>query len=190
MLDQLGGSIAIVFLGLFGLFILMLLWAVSRYKRCPSDKILVVYGKTGKDQSSKCIHGGAAFVWPVFQDYAYLDLTPISIDVDLKSALSKQNIRINVPSRFTVGISPKEGVRENAADRLLGLPLANVRDLAQDIIIGQMRLVIAMMDIEEINSDRDKFQETVYSHVLQCCKPPAQNIVPIELAHRHFHTAP
>ncbi len=155
----------IILLGSIGLIVLMLLWAVSRYKRCPSDKILVVYGKTGKDQSSKCIHGGAAFVWPVIQDYSYLDLTPISIDVDLKSALSKQNIRINVPSRFTVGISPKEGVRENAADRLLGLPLANVRDLAQDIIIGQMRLVIAMMDIEEINSDRDKFQETVYSHV-------------------------
>lgn len=155
----------IISLGLVGLLVLMLLWGISRYKRCPSDKVLVVYGKTGKDQSSKCIHGGAAFVWPVIQDYAYLDLTPISIDVDLKSALSKQNIRINVPSRFTVGISPNEEIVSNAADRLLGLPLANVRDLAQDIIIGQMRLVIAMMDIEEINSDRDKFQETVYSHV-------------------------
>jgi flotillin len=158
-------GLAIVTLGLVGLSVLMLLWLVSRYKRCPSDKILVVYGKTGKNQSSKCIHGGASFVWPVIQDYAYLDLTPISIDVDLRSALSKQNIRINVPSRFTVGISKVEGVRENAADRLLGLPLANVRDLAQDIIVGQMRLVIAMMDIEEINADRDKFQETVYSHV-------------------------
>jgi flotillin len=158
-------GIAIVTLGLVGLTVLMFLWLVSRYKRCPSDKILVVYGKTGKNQSSKCIHGGASFVWPVIQDYAYLDLTPISIDVDLRSALSKQNIRINVPSRFTVGISKVEGVRENAADRLLGLPLANVRDLAQDIIVGQMRLVIAMMDIEEINADRDKFQETVYSHV-------------------------
>jgi flotillin len=156
---------AIIMLGLVGLIVLMLLWLVSRYKRCPSDRILVIYGRTGKNQSAKCIHGGAAFVWPVIQDYSYLDLTPISIDVDLKSALSKQNIRINVPSRFTVGISTEEGVMNNAANRLLGLPLANVRDLSQDIIIGQMRLVIAMMDIEEINADRDKFQETVYSHV-------------------------
>ncbi|MFK7949972.1 MAG: flotillin family protein [Saprospiraceae bacterium] len=157
--------IVILALGLVGLFVLMLLWAVSRYKRCPSDRVLVIYGKTGKNQSARCIHGGAAFVWPVIQDYQFLDLTPISIDVDLRSALSKQNIRINVPSRFTVGISTSEGVVMNAANRLLGLPLSNVRDLAQDIIIGQMRLVIAMMDIEEINADRDKFQETVYDHV-------------------------
>ncbi len=155
----------VILLGLFGLLVLMVLWGVSRYKRCPSDRVLVIYGKTGKNQSARCIHGGAAFVWPVIQDYAYLDLTPISIDVDLRSALSKQNIRINVPSRFTVGISTSEGVVMNAANRLLGLPLSNVRDLAQDIIIGQMRLVIAMMDIEEINADRDKFQETVYDHV-------------------------
>ncbi len=155
----------VILLGLFGLLVLMVLWGVSRYKRCPSDRVLVIYGKTGKNQSARCIHGGAAFVWPVIQDYAYLDLTPISIDVDLRSALSKQNIRINVPARFTVGISTSEGVVMNAANRLLGLPLSNVRDLAQDIIIGQMRLVIAMMDIEEINADRDKFQETVYDHV-------------------------
>ncbi|MFT5834355.1 MAG: flotillin [Cognaticolwellia sp.] len=165
MFEDLGGPFAIIMLGLVGLVVLMLLWLVSRYKRCPSDRILVIYGRTGKNQSAKCIHGGASFVWPVIQDYSYLDLTPISIDVDLKSALSKQNIRINVPSRFTVGISTEEGVMNNAANRLLGLPLANVRDLAQDIIIGQMRLVIAMMDIEEINADRDKFQVTVYSHV-------------------------
>lgn len=155
----------ILLLGLVGLLVLMLLWGVSRYKRCPSDRVLVIYGKTGKNQSARCIHGGAAFVWPVIQDYQFLDLTPISIDVDLRSALSKQNIRINVPSRFTVGISTEQGVVMNAANRLLGLPLSNVRDLAQDIIIGQMRLVIAMMDIEEINADRDKFQETVYDHV-------------------------
>lgn len=156
---------AILGIGLVGLFILMVLWGISRYKRCPSDRVLVIYGKTGKNQAARCIHGGAAFVWPVIQDFSYLDLTPISIDVDLRSALSKQNIRINVPSRFTVGISTKGEVVMNAANRLLGLPLANVRDLAQDIIIGQMRLVIAMMDIEEINADRDKFQETVYEHV-------------------------
>lgn len=138
---------------------------VSRYKRCPSDKILVIYGKTGRNQASRCIHGGAAFVIPVFQDYAFLNLTPISIDVDLKSALSKQNIRVDVPSRFTVGVSKEPGVMENAADRLLGLNMDSIRTLSHDIIVGQMRLVIAMMDIEEINADRDKFVANVFTNV-------------------------
>ena len=130
---------------------------IRRYKRCPSDRILVVYGKTGGGKSAKCIHGGASFIWPIIQDYEFLDLTPMSIEVNLTNALSKQNIRVNVPSRFTIGISTEPSVMQNAAERLLGLHLDSVQDLAQEIIFGQLRLVVASMDIEEINSDRDKF---------------------------------
>ena len=152
-------------------FVFGLLGALfSRYKKCPSDKILVKYGKVGKsgdgeDRSASCIHGGAAFIWPVFQSYAFLDLTPISIEVNLTNALSKQNIRIDVPSRFTVGVSVEPGVMQNAAERLLGLKLGEIQELAKDIIFGQLRLVVATMDIEEINTDRDKFLEAVSSNV-------------------------
>ena len=140
--------------------------ALSRYRRCPSDKLLVVYGKIGKGaggeaRSAKCIHGGASFVWPVIQDFQYLDLKPITIEIDLKSALSRQNIRINVPSVFTVAISAEEGDMINAAVRLLGLGIQQIKDLAADIILGQLRQVIATMDIEEINADREKFLANV-----------------------------
>lgn len=146
------------------------LLVVSRFKRCPSDKVMVIYGKVGNNadgtsRSAKCIHGGAAFVWPVLQERAFLDLTPLSIPVDLENALSRQNIRINVPSRFTVGISTEPGVMQNAAERLLGLKLPEIQELAKDIIFGQLRLVIATMDIEEINTDRDKFLEAVSRNV-------------------------
>jgi len=147
------------------LAILLLLFFISRYKRCPSDKILVVYGKTGGDSSAKCYAGGAAFIWPVIQDYRYLDLTPISIDVNLQDALSKQNIRVSVPAQFTVGVSNKPDLMLAAAERLLGLDQPSIRSLAHDIIMGQMRLVIANMDIEELNTDRDKFVESVYRNV-------------------------
>ncbi len=145
-------------------------WLCSRYKKCPSDKIMVIYGSIGKNQdgtnrSAKCIHGGAEFVIPVFQSYSYLDLTPISIQVDLKNALSRQNIRIDVPSRFTVGISTEPGVMQNAAERLLGLELSEIQELSKDIIFGQLRLIIATMEIEEINTDRDKFLAAVSSNV-------------------------
>jgi flotillin len=133
-----------------------LVFIASRYRRCPSDRILVVYGKVGGQKSARCTHGGAAFVWPVIQDYAYLSLTPIPIDIQLRGALSQQNIRVNTPSTFTVGISTESGVMENAAERLLGLNLSQIQELAKDIIFGQMRVVIATMPIEEINADRDK----------------------------------
>ncbi len=138
---------------------------LRRYKRCPSDKILVIYGKTSKNDSAKCIHGGAAFIWPVFQSYDFLDLKPISIECNLTNALSKQNIRVDVPCRFTVGISTEPENMTNAAERLLGLSIENIQNIATDILFGQLRLVIATMDIEEINSDRDKFLANVSTNV-------------------------
>ena len=148
----------------------LLVFIIKRYKKCPSDRVMVIYGKVGSNKdgstrSAKCIHGGAAFIWPVIQAYEFLDLTPMSISVDLENALSRQNIRINVPSRFTVGVSTEPGVMQNAAERLLGLKLAEIQELAKDIIFGQLRLVIATMDIEEINTDRDKFLEAVSRNV-------------------------
>lgn len=128
----------------------------SRYKKCPSDRILVVYGKVSSGRSAHCLHGGAAFIWPIIQDYQFLDLTPMPIEINLQGALSKQNIRVNTPSTFTVGVATEPGVMENAAERLLGLELNELKELAKDIIFGQMRVVIATMNIEEINSDRDK----------------------------------
>ena len=161
----------LIFFSILGLAVFgILIAAISRYKRCPSDNILVIYGKTGKDQNgqartARCIHGGAAFIWPLIQDYEFMSLTPIAIDIDLRSALSKQNIRINVPSVFTVGISTQGGVMQNAAERLLGLPHTAIKVIAEDIIFGQLRLTVATMDIEEINADREKFLANVTQNV-------------------------
>jgi flotillin len=161
--DGIAGFAAIGAAILF-VFIIMI-FIIRRYKRCPSDRILVVYGKVSGGKSAKCIHGGAAFIYPVFQDYQFLDLTPMSIEVNLINALSKQNIRVNVPSRFTIGISTEPGVMQNAAERLLGLRMEDVKELAMEIIFGQLRLVVASMDIEEINSDRDKFLTNISQSV-------------------------
>ena len=159
-------AVVVVVVLLFSLLLVLL----TRYKKCPSDKIMVIYGQVGRNKdgtskSSICIHGGAAFVWPLVQAYQFLDLTPMSIQVDLVNALSRQNIRIDVPSRFTVGISTELGVMQNAAERLLGLNLTSIQELAKDIIFGQLRLIVATMDIEEINTDRDKFLEAVSRNV-------------------------
>lgn len=148
----------------------LLMGILSRYRKCPSDKILVIYGKVGSDKngqarSAKCVHGGAAFIMPIIQSYQFMDLTPISINVDLKNALSKQNIRVDVPSRLTVGISTEPGIMQNAAERLLGLRMNEIQELAKDIIFGQLRLVVATMEIEEINNDRDKFLVAVSNKV-------------------------
>jgi flotillin len=163
MTDLLNSPLTIFVVAAIVLFVLISA-LVARYKRCPSDKILVIYGKTG-GTSARCVHGGGAFIWPVIQDYAYLDLKPISIEVNLINALSKQNIRVDVPSRFTIAISTEHDSMNNAAERLLGLTPDQIQELSKDILFGQLRLVIATMNIEEINSDRDKLLENIAINV-------------------------
>jgi flotillin len=142
---------------LFSILVLLL----KRYKRCRSDQVLVIFGKVGGGNTSRCIHGGAAFVWPLIQDHAYLSLEPIQIEIPLKGALSAENIRVSVPSVFTVAIGTDLEVMNNAAIRLLRLSTEEIKQQAGDIIFGQLRQVIASMHIEEINKDRDKFLQNI-----------------------------
>jgi flotillin len=139
----------------------MLLFVAKRYKRCPSNRVLVIYGKTAGGNAARCVHGGAAFVIPLIQDYAYLSLEPIQIEIPLKGALSIENIRVNVPSNFTVAIGTDGETMQNAAIRLLGLDTEEIKQQAGDIIFGQLRQVIASMRIDDINRDRDKFLENI-----------------------------
>jgi flotillin len=150
---------------LVGLFLLA--FVSMRYKRCPSNRVLVVFGRVGGGRASKCIHGGGTFVVPLIQDYSYLSLEPLAIEIPLEGALSQNNIRVNVPATFTVGISTDPVLMNNAAERLLNLPVQAVREQAQDIILGQLRLVIATLTIEEINKDREKFMKLVNENVAQ-----------------------
>lgn len=142
-----------------------LMFLAARYKRCASDQILVVYGKVGEGMTSRCIHGGGTFVWPLIQDYRFLSLTPLSIFIDLKNALSRQNIRINVPSTFTVGVSTHGPIMSNAAERLLNLDANKIEDMAREIIFGQLRLTVASLTIEQINMDRESFLEEIRKNV-------------------------
>lgn len=155
----------IVFVALGVLIVSILLFFASRYKRCPSDRILVVYGKVGKGQSARCIHGGGTLVIPLIQDSAYMSLTPLTISIPLENALSMQNIRISVPSTFTVGVSTDPAIMNNAAERLLGLRRQHIEEMAREIVFGQLRLTVASLTIEEINQDRERFLESIRKNV-------------------------
>jgi flotillin len=158
-------DLLLVPLGLCFIVFFMIVYMASRYKRCPSDKILVVFGKVGSGRSARCIHGGGSMVWPIIQDYAFLGLTPMTIGIPLKNALSMQNIRIDVPSTFTVGISTEPGIMTNAAERLLHLGSKEIEQMAGEIIFGQLRLTVASLTIEQINQDRESFLEAIRKNV-------------------------
>ena len=147
------------------LFVASLLFVARQYKRCPSNKIIVVFGKTFGNTTARCVHGGGTIIIPLLQDYGVLSLEPMTTDIDLRGALSKGNIRVAVPTTITFGISTREGIMINAAERLLGLSKNEIIAQASDIILGQLRLAIATLTIEEINQDREKFLELINANV-------------------------
>jgi flotillin len=160
-----GPELPVLLLVVGALFVvlMLLLLLARRYKRCPSNRILVIYGRTKAGRPAITKHGGGKFVWPLIEDYEYLSLDPMQIEIPLAGALSIENIRVSVPSVFTVAIGTDEDTMNNAAIRLLGLDTKEIMKQAEDIIFGQLRQVIASMRIEEINRDRDVFLSKVQS---------------------------
>ena len=151
--------IAVVALALFAFSILT--FVAKRFRRCPPNRVLVIFGKVRRGEAARCVSGGAAFVWPLIQDHAFLNLEPIQIEIPLKGALSIENIRVNVPSIFTVAIGTECEVMNNAAIRLLGLTAEDIKTQAEHIIFGQLRQVIASMRIEDINRHREQFLHNI-----------------------------
>ena len=159
----------------------------QRYKRCPPDQIMVIYGRTertadGRPKPSKTLHGGASLVWPLIQDYAYISLKPMTINIDLRGALSLQNIRINVPSTFTIGVSTEPTIMANAAERLLGFRVEDIEEMAKEIIFGQLRLTVATLTIEQINQDRDSFLELIQKNVGQEMRKVGLYLINVNIA--------
>jgi len=158
LLTWLGAIVVLAVVVAFSMFMLL----ANRYKRCPSNKVLVIFGKSGRaHEAATCIHGGARFIRPLLDDFAWLSLEPMQIEIPLRGALSMENIRVNVPSVFTVAIGTAPELMQNAAIRLLGMPRSEIAKRSEDIIFGQLRQVIASMQIEDINRDREKFLEAI-----------------------------
>lgn len=152
------------------LAVLTIIGLLSRYRKCASDEILVVFGKAGKKKvvnektgkteevilPSKIIHGGGTFVMPVIQDWAKMSLKPIQIQV-MVEGVSSQMIKVRIPVTLTTGIGTDQVLMQNAASRFLTAKTSEISDQIKDILIGEVRSLMATMTIEEINADRIKF---------------------------------
>ncbi|MGB0930836.1 MAG: SPFH domain-containing protein [Chitinophagales bacterium] len=159
-------SLTFIFVFYIAAFFFMAYNANKNYVRCPPNKILVVYGKlvegaSGKESGAKCYHGKNVFVYPIVQDYEFLDINPLQIEVHLPNALSKDDISINIISKFSAAISTDPQMMNNAAERLLGLQSQHIKELASDIIVGQVRILIAMLPSSELRMNNENLIPTL-----------------------------
>ena len=155
-----------VFFGLFSMFlpvilIGVMLFVASRYKRCPSDKVLVVYGRTSASGAFKCVHGGGVIVWPLIQDYGVLSLAPMKASVEVNNAFAPEKNRVSLKATVTFAISTEKRYLQRAAERLLSFPLEQIETITGDIAEGQLCLTIAKHTPAEIIENEFAFIEEV-----------------------------
>jgi flotillin len=146
------GIANLLVVGMFFCFVVLL---AKQYKRCPSNRVLVIYGKTGGRDSVRMIHGGAAFVIPLMQDIAYLNLEPIAVEVSLRDAPSADNVGVSVSAEFRVAIDTNRQNLHNAATRLLGLSQEEIGRQAEAVVAGRLRRLIGASRAEELVQDRE-----------------------------------
>ena len=157
--------------------LLTIIGLLSRYRKCASDEILVVYGKAGKKTitgpdgkkttialPSKILHGGGTFVMPVIQAYKTMSLRPIQLQQSV-SGLSNQNIKVTIPVTLTTAIGTSDALMQNAASRFLSAGRNDMADQIKDILIGETRGLMATMTIEDINADRVKFLDKAQKNI-------------------------
>ncbi len=145
--------------------IVSVVYFASRYRRCPPDKILVIFGAVGDGRSAKCVRTGA-FVVPLYQDYSYLSLTPMEKEIDLPCCISSDNeYGVAIKAKATFAIGTEEQLMDNAAERLLNLSIKDIEDLAKEIIMGQTRLTIATFPPGSLSKDSIELIEAIKASI-------------------------
>lgn len=128
------------------------LYAVTRYKRCPSNRILVVFGKVSGGRSAMCLQRGGALIWPVIQDYQYMSLEPIRFEIET-DALTADNERIRIRGKVSIAIGQlRLTLGERPTPTMPTLPRKTVDTFRRDATaeLNVLGLEIVSLDLEVV----------------------------------------
>ena len=153
-------------LGIIVLSIVVLFTVLSLafYKKIPSNKLLVKHG-LGVKNGYLIKRGGGVFVIPFLQGTKEIDLGLMNTDVKLKEVLSLNKIAVNLVADATFKVSSNIDEQEIVAETLMSSDLSTISNIAQEIIAGELRSVIANLTINEINSNREKLKEEASKNI-------------------------
>ena len=140
-----------------GVVFLAIVFLASRYKTCPPNKILVVFGKTEGGGFAKCMHGGGAIIWPLIQDFSYLSLEPMKVCVKLQDSPIAGQGGPEIPLSFITAVSTDPELMNMAAERLVQLRPSEITDMAGEIIAGELRRAAGGLSLTEVSEDIDTF---------------------------------
>ena len=149
-----------------------------RWKKAGPDEALIVYGKRklfgrkvigdeGHIEGFPIVRGGGTFVWPAWEQYEFLSLKMMTLDIDLHHVYTVQGIPINVKAVAQVKVKGDVDHVRKAAEGFLGLPTDQIQSTIKETVAGHLRGIIGTLTIEELYRDQKRFQDSVRAEGLE-----------------------
>ena len=132
---------------------------------CPPNRVAVIAGRKrvapdGRILGYRILTGGRTLRIPVIERVAWLDLTPIPLEITVTR--THPHGVLDVRCIANVQVSNREGLLENAAERLLDLNVSDIGRIAEDALEASLIGILDSMtpeDIEDINKHRQKLNQ-------------------------------
>jgi flotillin len=166
MFDFLNTGVVVVF-GFVLILVLIVAYIGSRYKVAGANEALIRSGRAkpgeGAAEGLKVVRGGGLIVLPLFHKLGRLKLTARQINVALTDAVTSQGIKVALEGVATFKVGADEASIRNAAERFLETDIREVDDIVKNVLEGSLRSIVGTLTVEELNLDRQKFQQAVQS---------------------------
>ena len=133
----------------------------------PPNRAAVLTGRrrrlaSGEAVGYRSVIGGRTLRVPIIETVQHISLETFPIEISVANAFSKGNIPLNIEAIAAVKIaSEPETVFNNAVERLLEKTEGEIRDMAKDTLMGNLRGVLATLTPEEVNEDRLGFAKAL-----------------------------
>ena len=164
IINFVGGGVLPIFM-IIVVVVLIVAYISSRYKVAAANEALVRSGGRGRatdgSKNLKVVRGGGIIVLPLVHRVNKLKLTARQINVALADAVSRQGIKVAVQGVATFKIGADDEAIRNAAERFLEVGDDEVDSIVKNVLEGSLRSIVGTLTIEELNLDRQKFQQAV-----------------------------
>lgn len=164
LFDFIGGGVIPIF-AIIVIVVLIVSYIGSRYKVAGANEALVVSGQRDRSpdgrKNLKVVRGGGVIVLPLVHKVGKLKLTARQINVNLADAVTRQGIKVAVQGVATFKIGADDESIRNAAERFLESQEEAVDSIVKNVLEGSLRSIVGTLTVEELNLDRQKFQQAV-----------------------------
>ena len=139
--------------------VILVLFLATEYVKASPDTAFII---SGLRKQPKVLIGKAGIKIPFLEKKDALNLQLIPIDVKTSSAVPTADyINIRVDAAVNVKISDDEQRLGLAAQNFLNQPTDYIKQVAREVLEGNMREIVGKMNLEEMVSDRQKFATLV-----------------------------